>query len=38
LGGTNVSSVHWDMIKDLRRGGRILCDGHVVQENGRWIL
>ena len=22
-GGTNVSSVHWDMVKDLRNGGRI---------------
>jgi aminopeptidase len=26
-GGTNVSSVHWDMICDLRQGGRITADG-----------
>jgi aminopeptidase len=36
LGGTNVSSIHWDMIKDMRRGSRIYCDGEVVQENGVW--
>src|SRR4051794_5198421 len=38
LGGKNESSVHWDMVKDLRPGGQILCDGEVVQENGRWRI
>jgi aminopeptidase len=38
LGGENRSLVHWDMVKDLRRGGRIECDGAVVQENGAWQL
>jgi aminopeptidase len=37
-GGTNVSSVHWDMVKDLRNGGHIYCDGELVQENGRWMF
>ena len=37
LGGTNESAVHWDIVKDLRRGGRIELDGRVVQENGRWL-
>jgi aminopeptidase len=32
-GGTNSSSVHWDMICDLRQGGRIEVDGHTVMEN-----
>lgn len=36
-GGTNQSAVHWDMIKDLRREGRIELDGQVVQENGSFI-
>src|SRR5918999_1983074 len=36
IGGKNVSAVHWDMVKDLRNGGRIECDGEVVQENGEW--
>jgi aminopeptidase len=38
LGGTNESGIHWDMVKDLRRGGRIELDGEVVQENGRWLI
>jgi len=37
-GGTNVSSIHWDIVKDLRRGGRIEVDGQVVQEGGRWLV
>jgi len=37
IGGTNVSVIHWDMVKDLRRGGRIFCDGELVQEDGRWV-
>jgi aminopeptidase len=37
LGGTNVSSIHWDIVKDLRNGGRIELDGEVVQENGVWL-
>jgi aminopeptidase len=38
LGSENESTVHWDMVKDLRPGGRLLCDGEVVQENGRWLI
>jgi aminopeptidase len=36
-GGTNVSAVHWDLICDLRRGGRITADGEVVQQDGRFV-
>jgi aminopeptidase len=36
LGGTNVSQIHWDIVKDLRNGGRIELDGEPVQENGVW--
>jgi aminopeptidase len=38
IGGTNVSQIHWDIIKDLRNGGRIELDGEVVQENGSWRI
>jgi aminopeptidase len=38
IGGTNESAVHWDIVKDLRRGGRIELDGRVVQENGIWVV
>jgi aminopeptidase len=37
LGGLNESAVHWDIVKDLRHGGRIELDGRVVQENGVWL-
>jgi aminopeptidase len=35
-GGTNESAVHWDMICDLRQGGRLLADGEVIEHNGRF--
>jgi aminopeptidase len=34
-GGLNESAVHWDMICDLRRGGRLTADGEPVVEDGR---
>jgi aminopeptidase len=36
-GGKNESALHWDLICDLRRGGRLLADGEVVQEGGRFV-
>ncbi len=36
LGGQNRSAIHWDIVKELRNGGRIELDGEVVQENGKW--
>ena len=38
LGGRNVSTIHWDIVKDLRRGGRIELDGEVVQQDGAWRI
>jgi aminopeptidase len=38
VGGKNRSSLHWDLIKDLRAGGRIELDGEVVQEDGSWLI
>jgi aminopeptidase len=35
-GGTNESVVHWDMICDLRRGGRLSADGRPLLEDGRF--
>lgn len=38
----NDSSIHWDIVKDLRRpegdGGKIILDGEVVQEDGEWVF
>jgi aminopeptidase len=37
-GGVNESAIHWDMICDLRRGGRITVDGERLQEDGRFVV
>lgn len=34
----NVSAIHWDMIKDLRKDGRIYFDGKPVMERGKWLI
>jgi aminopeptidase len=33
-GGVNESALHWDLICDLRRGGRLTADDEVVQADG----
>ena len=35
-GGVNESAVHWDMICDLRRGGRLSADGEPILVDGRF--
>lgn len=35
-GGMNASRLHWDLVGDLRTGGRIEVDGQVICENGRF--
>ena len=37
-GGVNESAVHWDMICDLRKGGRIEVDGELLLEDGRFVV
>ena len=37
-GGKNDSAVHWDMVCDLRRGGRITVDGQPLQVDGRFLV
>jgi aminopeptidase len=36
-GGKNVSALHWDMVGNLRRGGRIEADGKVISQEGRFL-
>jgi aminopeptidase len=38
LGGRNESAIHWDLVKDLRAGGRLYADGELIQEDGVWKL
>ena len=37
-GGRNESAVHWDLVKDLRRGGELSVDGEIVQRDGDWLI
>ncbi|MGV8981123.1 aminopeptidase [Clostridium sp.] len=36
-GGLNRSTLHWDMLCDMRNGGKIYADGELFYENGRFI-
>jgi aminopeptidase len=38
IGGKNESAVHWDIVKDLRNGGELYCDGELVQRDGEWVF
>ena len=33
----NESAVHWDMIKDMKNGGKIFTDDKLIYENGEFI-
>lgn len=37
-GGQNQSTIHWDMITDMKNGGRILADGNLIYENGNFLI
>lgn len=36
-GGKNVSALHWDLICDLRQGGRLTADGEPLVVDGRFV-
>jgi aminopeptidase len=36
-GGKNDSALHWDMVCDLRHGGKIFVDDKLISENGRFL-
>lgn len=37
-GGKNKSSVHWDMIADMKQGGEIWADAKLIYQNGQFII
>lgn len=37
-GGRNESAIHWDMIKDLRKGGELWIDDKLIQKNGKFTF
>lgn len=36
-GGKNKSSVHWDMISNMKNGGEIIADGKLIYKDGRFL-
>ena len=36
-GGTNRSSLHWDIVCDLRQGGEVYGDGELLARDGRFL-
>ena len=37
-GGDNQSSIHWDLVKDLRAGGAVYVDGEPVLQEGKLLI
>lgn len=37
-GGKNVSGLHWDMIKNMKNGGKIFADDKLIYENGKFTI
>ena len=37
-GGKNVSGLHWDMIKGMKKDGKIYADDILIYENGKFII
>ena len=37
-GGKNKSSVHWDMITEMKNGGQIFADDELIYENGLFLI
>lgn len=38
VGGTNQSSIHWDVVKDIRDVGEVLVDGRQIVHRGKVLL
>ncbi len=37
-GGKNISGLHWDMIKNMKNGGKIYADNKLIYENGKFLI
>ena len=37
-GGKNVSGLHWDLIKNMKNGGKIYADDVLIYENGKMLI
>jgi aminopeptidase len=36
-GGGNDSAIHWDIVKDMKKA-KIILDGKIIQDNGKWKI
>jgi len=36
--GENESAIHWDLLKDMKEGGKIYADGELFYENGKFLI
>jgi len=37
-GGVNQSGVHWDIVNDMRKGGKIYADGKIIYKDGQFTI
>lgn len=37
-GGKNKSALHWDMICDMKKGGKIFADGKLIYKEGKFLI
>ena len=37
-GGKNESAIHWDMICDMREGGKVVVDGQLMYQDGKFVI
>ena len=37
-GGKNVSGLHWDLIKNMKNGGKIYADDNLIYEGGKFFI
>jgi aminopeptidase len=36
-GGVNMSAIHWDILKDMKKDGEIYADGELFYKNGKFL-
>jgi aminopeptidase len=36
-GGVNKSAIHWDILKDMKKGGEIYADGKLFHKDGKFL-
>jgi aminopeptidase len=37
-GSKSVSAIHWDILKDMKDGGKVYADGELFYENGTFLI